>query len=445
MELHATRNYRRWPSLLALVCSGLVFAACGDNASVASLPTGQHAGAVAAATNCLTVGSCYSPQQVRTAYGVQPLLNQGIDGRGETVNLIELAAPPMAPPKSTGISEDIVGFDSLNDLPPVSIQIVNTLAPSAPSELANVEEVEDVEVVHDIAPAASIRVILIPTTAEADPQSLIDILSSAFRLGLSHGAVISISGSFGEHCFTSNEVDQLQSTLLAAQADHVTVVSSSGDFGAVSKPCPGSRAFSPTKEVGLPDSDPLVLGVGGTNLTVDRNSGDYVKETVWNNPPKPPLLPHSLASGGGFSHLFPRPGYQDGVEGIGSTRGVPDVAADASPTTGMALVISDGVGKYYITPAGGTSAGAPLWAGLIALADQDAGRAVGFVNAEIYSIGQGASYGKAFHDITQGNNSVVFPPKTIDGYQASRGWDPVTGWGTPNAQVLVPLLAQKGT
>jgi subtilase family serine protease len=152
-----------------------------------------------------------------------------------------------------------------------------------------------------------------------------------------------------------------------------------------------------------------------------------------------------LASGGGFSHLFPRPGYQDGVEGIGSTRGVPDVAADASPTTGMALVISDGVGKYYITPAGGTSAGAPLWAGLIALADQDAGRAVGFVNAEIYSIGQGASYGKAFHDITQGNNSVVFPPKTIDGYQASRGWDPVTGWGTPNAQVLVPLLAQKGT
>jgi subtilase family serine protease len=361
------------------------------------------------------------------------------------VALIELAAPPLAPPKSTNISEDMVGFDSLNNLPPAAIQVVNTLAPSASPGLANVEEVEDTEIVHAIAPAASIRVILMSTTAEADPQSLIYTLSTAFLLGLSHSAAISISGSFGEHCFTSAEVDQLQSTLLTAQTDHVTVISSSGDFGAVSKPCPGSTAFSPIREVGLPDSDPLVLGVGGTNLTVDRTSGAYVNETAWNTPPDPPLLVHSEASGGGFSHLFPRPGYQDGVAGIGSTRGVPDVAADASPHTGMALVVSDGGEKYYITPASGTSAGAPLWAGLIALADQDAGRDLGFVNARIYAIGRTASYDKAFHDITKGNNTVTFPPKTIVGYQASRGWDPVTGWGTPNAQVLVPLLAQNGS
>jgi subtilase family serine protease len=283
------------------------------------------------------------------------------------------------------------------------------------------------------------------TTAEADPQSLIYTLSTAFRLGLSHSAVISISGSFGEHCFTSSEVDQLHSTLLAAQTDRVTLISSSGDFGAVSKPCPGSTAFSPIKEVGMPDSDPLVLGVGGTNLTVDRTSGAYVEETAWNTPPNPPLLRHSEASGGGFSHLFPRPSYQDGVEGIRATRGVPDVAADASPYTGMALVVSDGGEKYYITPASGTSAGAPLWAGLIALADQDAGRDLGFVNASIYAIGRSASYDKAFHDMTKGNNTVTFPPKTIVGYQASRGWDPVTGWGTPNAQALIPLLAHIGS
>ena len=355
------------------------------------------------------------------------------------------AAPPLAPPKTTNLSEDMVGFDSLNDLPPAVIQVVDTLAPSASTGLANLEEVEDTEIVHAIAPAASIRVILMSRTTEADPQSLISTLSTAVRLGLSRGAVISISGSFGEHCFTSAEVDQLQSTLLTAQTDHVTMISSSGDFGAISKPCPGSTAFSPIKEVGLPDADPLVLGVGGTDLTVDRTSGAYVKETAWNTPPDPPLLAHSEASGGGFSHLFPRPAYQDGVEGTGATRGVPDVAADASPQTGMALVVSEGGEKYYITPAGGTSAGAPLWAGLIALADQDAGRDLGFVNARIYAIGRSSSYGKAFHDIAKGNNTVTFPPRTFVGYQASRGWDPVTGWGTPNAQALVPLLAQNGS
>jgi subtilase family serine protease len=142
---------RHWSLLLVLVCTGVLFAACGDNSSAAKLPTaasGQHAGAVAAITNCLTVGSCYSTQQVRTAYGVQPLLNHGIDGRGETVVLIELAAPPLAPPKSTNISEDMVGFDSLNGLPPAAIQVVNTLAPSASPSSANVEEVEDTEIVH---------------------------------------------------------------------------------------------------------------------------------------------------------------------------------------------------------------------------------------------------------------------------------------------------------
>ena len=279
LKPHVLRKPRHWFLLLALTCSGVLFAACGDNS--AKLPTkapGKHASAVAAVTNCLAVGSCYSTQQIRTAYGIQPLLNQGIDGRGKTVVLIELAAPALAPPRSTSISADMVGFDSLIDLPPAAIQVVNTLAPSASPGLANAEEVADTEIVHAIAPAASIRIILMSTTAEADPQSLIYTLSTAFLLGLSHSAVISISGSFGEHCFTSAEVDQLQSTLLTAQTDHVTVISSSGDFGAVSKPCPGSTAFSPIREVGLPDSDPLVLGVGGTNLTADRTSGAYVKE-----------------------------------------------------------------------------------------------------------------------------------------------------------------------
>jgi subtilase family serine protease len=120
----------------------------------------------------------------------------------------------------------------------------------------------------------------------------------------------------------------------------------------------------------------------------------------------------------GFSSLFARPAYQDGVPGIGSVRGVPDVSADANPHFAMALVISEGAGKYIIRNSGGTSAAAPLWAALIALADQYAGRHLGFINPAIYHIAQSPAYHQAFHDVTSGNNTVQFPPVTITGYNA---------------------------
>jgi subtilase family serine protease len=119
---------------------------------------------------------------------------------------------------------------------------------------------------------------------------------------------------------------------------------------------------------------------------------------------------------------------------------VPDVAADASGHTGMALAISDG-GRLFIRDSGGTSASAPFWAGIVALADQYAHRRLGLVNPAVYRIGRSGSYHQAFHDISVGNNTVTFPPKTITGYRAAPGWDLVTGWGSPNARVLVPLLA----
>jgi subtilase family serine protease len=107
----------------------------------------------------------------------------------------------------------------------------------------------------------------------------------------------------------------------------------------------------------------------------------------------------------------------------------------------MAIAVVEGGQDYALTEATGTSAGAPFWAGLIALANQYADRNLGFVNPAIYRIGRSALYHKAFHDITTGNNTVRFPSGTIGGYQAAPGWDPVTGWGSPNATVLVPLLA----
>ena len=149
-----------------------------------------------------------------------------------------------------------------------------------------------------------------------------------------------------------------------------------------------------------------------------------------------------MSSGGGFSKLFSRPAYQDGVLGIGPSRGVPDVAADADPNTGMALVLTDGSRNSIVVGASGTSAAAPLWAAVIALADQYAGRHLGFVNPALYRIGRSPAGHTAFHDVTTGTNTVESSSQTVMGYKARPGWDPVTGWGSPDAQVLVPLLAR---
>jgi subtilase family serine protease len=199
--------------------------------------------------------------------------------------------------------------------------------------------------------------------------------------------------------------------------------------------------FPPVKEVNLPASDPLVLAAGGTTLIASHRTGVYTRERAWGLPFGQPGSQFQ-ASGGGLSRVFSRPSYQDHVSGIGAPRAVPDVAADASPHTGMAVVTTSRAGKYTISGGGGTSASAPLWAGLVALADQYAGRHLGFVNAALYRIGHTRLYRRAFHDVTAGNNTVRFPPKTINGYDADRGWDAVTGWGSPLASALVPLLAR---
>ncbi|HMD22656.1 MAG TPA: hypothetical protein VKH61_01060, partial [Streptosporangiaceae bacterium] len=151
---------------------------------------------------------------------------------------------------------------------------------------------------------------------------------------------------------------------------------------------------------------------------------------------------NSGASGGGFSHLYARPAYQDGVHGISTMRGVPDVAGEADQAGGWAFVFTGG-GRRWIMPASGTSAAASLWGGLMALADQYAHHDLGFVNPAIYRIARSSSYHQAFHDITTGNNivNIPYPAAGPAGYQAGPGWDPVTGWGSPDAQVLVPLLA----
>ncbi len=402
--------------------------------------TAAARGAAGPVFDCLTLASptCYSPWQFRTAYGIQPLTARGITGRGETVVLPEFAATP-GEDGVTDVRQDLARYDSLFGLPATRLRVITTLAPDASPFQAPGEYSGDVEIVHAIAPQAAIRVILIP----ADVSLALGVrdFNAALRMAASLGGVVSITqGGFNESCLTSAQVTTIHSALEFDRQRHVTVAVASGDFGAEGQPCTATP--TPARAVVFPASDPLALAVGGTSLHASHRTGAYIGETVWNRPIAG--LPGVVASGGGFSADFARPAYQVHVPGIGGRRGVPDVASDADPDTGIAFVEAGG-GQFGVYPAGGTSAGAPVWAAIAALADQYAGRRLGFINPAIYEIGRGAHYHRAFHDAAKGNNTVQVGSVTVKGFDAGSGWDPVTGWGSPNAQVLIPLLARDVT
>lgn len=394
-------------------------------------------------SNCLTPpATCYPPKVFDTAYGIEPLLARGIDGRGQTVVLPEVAEQPGG--DTVDIRQDMAQFDAMFGLPAAKLQVVNSLAGSSSPWLAGGEEAEDAETVHAVAPGAAISIVLIKPSALNSAAAFVAAINAFLRLGATQGGVLSLSASIGEHYLTPAEAASMDAALRYDRDHDVTVVAASGDKGAASDLHLGST--TPVKEVSMPASDPWVLAVGGTRLTADAATGAYTSETAWNTlaAPAPPKSDDgSSASGGGFSHVFARPGYQDGVPGAEADRGVPDVAGDAAFDTGVAVV--DGpssFGNPFVRPATGTSAAAPFWAGLVALADQVAHRHLGFVNPAVYAIARGPDYHAAFHDITTGNNTFKFPPAAITGYPAGPGWDPVTGWGTPDASVLVPLLAR---
>ena len=431
-----------------MAATGLLVAACGSGPAVRTTAALSSAGLAGGGTaDCDSVTTCYTPQQIQVAYGIEPLLDHGINGRGQTVVLPELAEPHLSHAVSD-LRQDMTLFDTAFGLPAARMRVVTKLAGAATPWLANGEEVLDAEMVHAIAPRATITILLVKATALNNTRNAIAAAVAAVRLGITEGGVISISAAGqagGEHCVTRAEAARLHTALSAAASHHVTVVAASGDIGAVGEPCDLIKAltggtFTPVRGVTLPASDPLVLAAGGTSLTASHKTGAYIRETAWGLPFGDPGTGFQ-ASGGGFSRLYARPGYQDRAAHTQAARGVPDVSADASGHTGMAIIISSN-GKPLLRNSGGTSASAPIWAGLIALADQYAGRHLGFVNPAIYRIADSASYHQAFHDITTGNNTVRFPPKTIKGYQAARGWDPVTGWGSPKANGLVALLAR---
>jgi subtilase family serine protease len=438
---------------VAVAVAVTLAAACSSGGGpLRTRPASTAARAPGGTADCVSAAVCYSPRQLEVAYGVRPLLQRGIDGRGETVVLPELAESRLDPPRVTDLRQDMTGFDHLFRLPAARMRVVTTLAGAGSPWLAFGEEVLDAELAHALAPHAALVILLLPSTALDSTAKAVAAAVAELRLGPALGSVMSISAAGqigGEHCVSRAQADRVNAALQGAVSHGMTVVAASGDIGAAAYQCDlysaltGTPPAAPAKGVLLLASDPLVLGVGGTSLTASQATGTWISETAWGLASGNPGNRDGSfqASGGGFSQLFTRPTYQASVAGIGAARGVPDVSADASDRTGVAVVFSNGT-QDTVQSHGGTSASAPIWAALIALADQYAGRRLGLVNPAIYQIARSPRYHQAFHDITTGNNTAQFPSATITGYQAASGWDPVTGWGSPDARILIPLLAR---
>ena len=449
-----TRSRRAHLLAVALpLLSGVLVAGCTGSSAGPATTAATGPAPSGAVSGCLVPpATCSAPHLVQVAYGIQPLLARGIDGRGETVTVLASPPPPgeagsvnsctnpPCPPATTGIRQDLKAFDSMFSLPAARIQVVTGLAGSASPWQATDQEVGDAEMVHVVAPAATLRVVLLPADALAGAAHATADMLAGLRLAVSGTDVALVSWDLGEHFFTRAQVAQMHSILRGAAAHHITVVASSGDNGGFSNGYGGT----PVKEVSLPASSPLVLAAGGTTLTADPSTGAYMSETAWNGDASASVT--GGASGGGFSRLYARPAYQDGVPGISTRRGVPDVAGDADTQAAPPMVTAE-VGKTATSSVGpSTSAAAALWGGLVALADQYAHHGLGFVNPTIYRIARGPSYHKAFHDVTTGSNKLSLPyPAGTAGHQTTPGWDPVTGWGSPNGQVLIPLLVTSGS
>ena len=343
------------------------------------------------------------------------MLQSGIDGRGETVTAV--APVPVPGQGLSDIRQDLAAFDSMFHLPAARIEVVTSLVHSASRWQATGEELGDLEAVHAMAPAATLRVVLFPASWDNSPANATADMLAALPLVVSHTDVASISWGLGSHYFSPDQVAKMHTILLGAEARHVTVVASSGDNGVY--PTPRGWKGRPVKEVSLPNSDPLVLSVGGTQLSADPKTGAYIGETAWSD------------SGGGFSHLYVRPAYQDGVPGISKRRGVPDVAADADAPGGLAQVYTSD-GKAYLVSESGTSGSTPLWAGIIAWPTSTP------ITTSASSTPPSTTSPAA--PATTGPFTTLRPASTV--IRRLAGWDPVTGWGSPERECAHPSASQ---
>jgi len=384
---------------------------------------------------------CYSPQEIRTAYDLNPVLNAGFTGKGQTIVIIDSFGDPT-------IQNDLQVFDSAFGLPaPPSFTELAPLGqlnfnPNTPDMIGWAAEISlDVEWSHAMAPDANIVLMTSPVDETQGVQGMPEFLYlEQYAVTHNLGKIISQSWATTENTLFTipggrKVISDFDHFYQKAGAEGVTVFSSSGDAGTANPDINGNIYPFPT--VNFPASSPYITAVGGTSLFADT-SGNYQSETVWNDGPT------NGATGGGVSQFLKEPGYQqDNLPAsdqqlLNGFRGVPDIAFNADPATGVLVYLSfPGVpAGWYIF--GGTSEGSPAWAGIIADGDQMAGHPLGFINPAVYKLGKGSDYAESFHDVTVGNNSQ----DNIPGYNATPGWDATTGWGTPKVATFLEELIE---
>ena len=342
------------------------------------------------------VSVSYNPTDVAKAYNYP----KNVDGTGQCIAIIELGGGYR--------TADMKNYFKHLGLPLPSIKSISVdgghNSPSTP-DTADGEVALDIEVAGAIATGAKIVVYFTTNT----DKGFLDAITTALHDNVNKPSVISISWGASESDWSDQALQNFNQTFISAAALGVTITVAAGDNGSSDGQKDGKA------HVDFPASSPYVLACGGTKL--EKN-----KETVWNDG-------DGWATGGGISDVFAVPDYQKKITLPASVnskqhtgRGMPDIAANADSATGYKILVD---GQWSVI--GGTSAVAPLMAGLIALCNQKLKRQVGFINPKIY-----VAKTNVFKDITQGNNTTA----TAGGYSAKKGWDACTGLGVPLGTVV---------
>jgi subtilase family serine protease len=418
----------------------------GSSPTPAPLPPIPPGIFVPTAVTCQSDPVCVTPDQLRRAYDLEPLFQQGLDGTGATIAIVVEFGSPT-------IRRDLAHFDSDYHIPaPPTFDIIRPAGEIPPFDPVDGREKGfaretslDVEWAHAMAPGAGI--LLVETPEVTTTAGAFDNIASAERSIVDeHRAdVISQSFGFSERLSDKRGFAPLHRVYRDAASKGITVLASSGDEGPASHDPESDLYLDP--DVSWPASDPYVTGVGGLRLHLDPQGNRTEPDEVWNetfdasvvrDPPQP------SASGGGPSLLYRRPAYQNAVRGVvGSARGVPDISLSASIAGGAVTFWSfPGTDPgYYIM--GGTSEAAPELAGIVAVIDQVAGSSIGELNPLLYRLA--AKHAPGIVDVDRGSNLVRYRNgavlHTSRGFRAVSGYDMATGLGTVDAAKLAPEIA----
>lgn len=363
-------------------------------------------------TRLVAATNAHTPADFAKAYN----LSAGRDGgTGETIGIIGCNAVSLS---------DTSAFRQGFGLPANSVTIVSVDGGTPPG--GNAETTLATEWAGAVAQGASEVVYQSPAAPSGcSPQGVVDGIITATNQQVA--SVLVLDERWCEGILPSSFINAAEQALSVAALKGQTVVAASGDYGAYA--CIGD-----TPAVDYPASSAYVTAVGGTTLSLNSD-GTYQGETAWGAESGDCSGP--CGGGGGVSQLFTRPWWQDAVNSA-SGRGLPDVALNADPQTGYEIYWTppNGTGTLY-NQIGGTGIAAAQWAGLIAIADQEAGHDLGWINPRLYGAVASAesSASKPYHDVTIGNNLH---------YQAVAGWDLATGWGSPDADNFINALVAAG-